>query len=127
MNIAWANENEVISPNGRFTALVKNADEFAMGGPTVGTLTISNGYMDDTASPSIAFSSNNKLFAYAKWIGRQCFLVVIELDSNKEIFRSGPFSVIEITGFFDTEIHFTESPIYLPKFLIASVTQDPNR
>ena len=96
---AWAESAELQSPDGRFVARVQDAFEIAMGGPTIGTLELSNGLRWHGCSPSMIWSDDSRYLALPRWSRRRQHLMVVSLELGEARFAKGELSVCELDSF----------------------------
>ena len=108
---AWSDSAVLESPDGRFEARMQNAFEIAMGGPTMGTLELSNGLRWHGCNPSMVWSDDSRYLALPMWDGkRRQHLMVISLELGEARFARGELSVCELDTFEDGIISGVERP-----------------
>ena len=111
----WADSVELISANGELTATIVDTREIAMGSPTSGSLTISNGMIFQRCNPSIVWSDDSQFLAVPQWTFlRDQRLLVIAPKENRFGYAKGIFRVLELHSFSDGKIKGIDSPIYQP-------------
>ncbi len=103
------------SPDGTSVAEMKDAYEIAMGGPTQGSLELSNGMKLECCSPSIQWSADSQFLAVPQWTPdkRQRLIVVDMVNRYVKVFP-GIYRVLQIESFEDGTIHGVDSPIHKP-------------
>ena len=111
----WDYSVYLTSPDGELTAAIIDASEIAMGAPTWGTLTISNGMTFQKCNPSIVWSDDSQFLAVPQWTReRDQRLMIIAVKENKVGYATGIFSVLELHSFVGGKIKGIDSPIHKP-------------
>ena len=76
----WEYFVDLTSPDHLVRAVIADASEISMGGPSSGTLRLSNGFTVDGCNTSIIWSDDSKYLAVPQWTrDRQQLLLVISV------------------------------------------------
>jgi hypothetical protein len=98
------------SPDGRFTATMTDAQEFQMGSPTHGTLTLSNGMVRENCSPSMVWSDDSEYLATSEIIDRvhPARVVVFSMRRADARYAPGQYDGLEFQSFSDGTVRATD-------------------
>ena len=113
---AWDYSLNLTSPDGRITAVIDVASEVGQGGPTHGTLVLSNGLTIEGCNPSAVWSDDSKFLAVPKWVkvlGQR--LLVISMEQQSVGYAREVFSLLELHSFSGGKIKGIDSPAYEPR------------
>lgn len=112
----WEARVELISPNGRITATIRDAIEIAMGAPTCGQLDLSNGISVPNCNPSIVWSSDSEYLAVPQWThDRRQRLLVIAMREKQLGYAPDVYDVLQLEAFHSGIITGTDSPVHMPR------------
>jgi len=95
---------DVVSPDTKFVACIRNSHEFAMSAPVLSEITVNNISMKD-CSPSIMWSDDSRFLAVPQWrLARKApywYEIIYVLDTQTGVMRSTPgkYIVIKLTRF----------------------------
>jgi hypothetical protein len=125
----WICSANVVSPDGRYRAIMSEAWEIAMGGPTNGTLLVLDMHQGErvcarveSCNPSFVWSADSEALAVPQWTpSRQQRLIVVSLPSGKVHVADGKFRVLELHSFNNKKVHGVDSPIYRPTVIDLAV------
>lgn len=118
----WSGSVSVVSPDGTLTAVVENASEIAMGGPTSGELRLSNGILVESCNPSIAWSDDSRYLAVPRWtVDRSQRLLVIDVRTRRRRAFASTFRVLELRSFSHGWIEGIDSPTHMPAKVALNV------
>ncbi len=118
------------SPNGKFTAEIKDAREVSMGNPTYGTLVLSSGLAVERCNPSFIWSDDSVYLAVSQfsynWLwgtGKQRLLII---DANKGmVWQSLKLAYyIQPKSFVHGVLTVTLNPTHKPRTMLFRVPQD---
>jgi len=120
----WTDSVYLTSPDGELKATIIDAREIAMGAPTSGSLTISNGMTFQRCNPSVVWSDDSQFLAVPQWtLYRDQRLLVIAPKENRVGYAAGIFRVLELHSFSDGKIKGIDSPIYQPREIEVDVNK----
>ena len=120
----WEWSVEVSSPDGKLTAIIKDAGEIAMGAPTSGTLRLSNGFTVEGCKPSIVWSSDSQYLAVPQWTKNKAQrLLIVEPATKKITVMPGSYRVLQLESFENGFISGIDSPVHMPTQLRVHVTK----
>jgi hypothetical protein len=119
----WIDSVERISPDGRFRALITQATEIAMGGPTRGVLVIAENQRDgrvharlESCSPSFIWSNDSRALAVPQWTpSRKQLMAIVSVPSGRVALVAGEFHVLELHAFERGVVRGIDSPVYMPR------------
>lgn len=119
----WHSETiESRSPDGRFTAVVHEPTEIAMGAPTSGELKVSNGQSGDGCSPSIVWSDDSRFLAVPQWTkDREQRLMILNVETRERKFAPQTYRVLALASFSGGIVRGVDSPIHEPVELAFDV------
>ena len=125
----WICSANVVSPDGRYRAVMSEAWEIAMGGPTSGTLLVLDLHQGErvcarveSCNPSFVWSADSDALAVPRWTpSRQQQLIVVSLPSGKVRVAQGLFRVLELHSFENKKVHVVDSPIHRPTAIDLTV------
>ena len=119
----WAYGANLKSPNGSLVATISDASEIAMGAPTSGTLTISNGITIPHCNPSMVWSEDSQYLAVPQWTDNnsQNLVIISMIDAKQYMFKT-LYRVLELSKFIDGEITGVDSPIHKTKKLKVQIS-----
>jgi len=104
------------SPDGKFTAVIEEAFEIAMGAPTSGTLKISNGQEIEHCNPSFIWSDDSRYLAVPQWTpSRMQHLLIIDVVDERTFVAAGEYRVLELKEFSGGVVRGTDSPVHKPR------------
>jgi len=111
------------SPDGRTTATIEDAMEIAMGGPTFGRLTLSNGMFRESCNPSMVWSEDSEYLAVPQWTKERAQrLLVISVVRRSARYAPSEYRVLELRAFRNGKIRGIDSPIFMPQAIEVDVT-----
>lgn len=114
-NSPWDYGAKQVSPNGDLVAEIKDAHEVAMGGPTWGTMEISNGMKIEDCNTSFRWSNDSRYLAVPQWTPkRKQRLIVVDVLNKKTYPFSETYRVLQLETFEDGKIEGIDSPIHMP-------------
>lgn len=127
----WTDAADCISPDGRFRASISGAGEICMGGPTCGTLVISENRKGgqvmarvELCSPSFVWSSDSRALAVPQWRkDRSQRLCVVSVPAGVVRAAPGTFAVLELHAFEQGIVRGVDSPIHLPESFAITVEE----
>ena len=122
----WADSATLTSPDGRTTAAIADAWEIAMGAPTSGELTLSNGMSRDSCNPSMIWSEDSDYLAVPQWTtDRAQRLLVLCVSKRTSRYAPGQYRVLELHSFRAGVVRGVDSPIHMPRPIEVDVRQLP--
>jgi hypothetical protein len=118
----WSAAADVVSPDGRYRAVIAEAIEVGMGAPTSGTLVISDNQGGRThvrvesCNPSIVWSSDSRTMAFPQWTpDRQQRLCVVSFPGGVVRSLDENFRVLELHSLEGGIVRGIDSPVYMPR------------
>ena len=112
----WQCTVDLASPDHLVRAVVDDASEISMGGPTSGTLRLSNGVAVDHCNTSMIWSDDSKYLAVPQWTrNRQQLLMVISISNKASGYAPTTYRVLELRFFSDGVIEAIDSPVFMPR------------
>jgi hypothetical protein len=121
---------KVESPNGLYEAVFDNAGEICMGGPAVGTLTITEKTTGrriacaQDANGAFIWASDSSAIAYPKWNSRRYQnLAIIRIPEGSHEISDDVFRVLELESFESGLVEGVDSPIHNPRRVSYTVLQ----
>lgn len=118
----WYSETlHLDSPDMSKRATLIEPSEIAMGSPTCGELSVSNGQSASNCNPSIVWSENSRFLAVPQWFDRKQRLLLLDTDSRKRAFAPEWFSVLELHAFSNGIVTGIDSPLYQPRRIAFDV------
>lgn len=101
--------------------------EIAMGGPSIGTLYLSNGFMLESCSPSMVWSHDSVYLAVPVWTHeRMQKLAVISVENRRVVYVGGIYRVLQLESFNNGVIRGIDSPIHRPEKVEIDVRKPNN-
>ncbi len=121
----WDGGAELTSPDGRTTAAILCANEVAMGAPTAGELTLSNGIISrQRCNPSMVWSSDSEYLAVPEWTeDRNQRLLVISMSRRQFGYAPKEYRVLQLESFDDAIVRGIDSPAYMPKRVKVDISE----
>lgn len=111
INSPYADSVCLISPDGKFTATIREASETRMGGPSFGTFEISDGASYEGCNTSIVWSDDSRYLAVAQLTSYNPLrLLVISVEEKRFGYAPGFFGLLELHSFSHGKIKGIESP-----------------
>jgi tetratricopeptide (TPR) repeat protein len=112
----FATRAEQSSPDGMLTASVLGLQEIGMGGPTSGTLEISNGISVKNCNPSLLWSSDSRYLAVPQWTQtmKQRLLIIYMADRSIHT-APGTYRILRLESFENGVVRGIDSPEYQPQ------------
>ena len=125
----WSGSADRISPDGRYRAVIHEADEVGMGAPTRGKLVVSDNSLGgrthfsvESCNPSFVWSSDSRALAVPQWTpNRRQRMCIVSVPSGAVQAVAGEFSVLELHSLEQGIIRGVDSPIYMPRSFAFSV------
>ena len=104
---------EQVSPDGRFTAAIRDGREIGWGDPTLGTLEISSGISVPDCNPSFVWSDDSCSLAVPQWTeGMMQRVLVIRIADGSIRAAAGLFNVLRLESFQNNVIRGVDSPAH---------------
>lgn len=120
----WTRSCKVESPNKKFTAEIFYAEEIAMGAPSGGLLTLSNGFSINRCNTSIVWSDDSRYLAVPRWTENLAQrLMIIDVANNKVFYDDKLYRVLELHEFKGNTVYGIDSPIHKPEKLEVNVSE----
>ena len=118
----WSDNASLTSPDGSLTASLNETHEISMGGPSSGTLIVSNGQSVNYCSPSIVWSDDSKYLAVPQWtLERTQRLIVLHPRERLIGYVPGEFRVLRLESFHGGKIRGVDSPAHDPQPIEVSL------
>lgn len=114
-NSPWSQSAFLKSPDGSLTAFINETGEISMGGPSSGTLMISNGQVIEDCSPSMVWSDDSNYLAVPQWTRERKQRLLVLQPRRRLIGRvQGKFRVLKLESFKEGRIRGVDSPAHDP-------------
>jgi hypothetical protein len=123
----WDDIAVLRSPDGRKRATFFDGLEIAMGGPTVGTVTV---YADGTAwqvdnvNASMVWSSDSRRLAIPFWKGHVQRLMILDTETQTRSVGTAEYRVLQLEEFNGGVVRAIDSPIHVPAVVAITLGAD---
>lgn len=125
----WADSADLVSPDGRYRAVIADAQEIRMGAPTSGTLEIRENHEGgrvlrrlDGSNPSCVWSDRSDALAVPRWTdGLMQRLLIVPVATRAIRSIPGEYRVLELHAFDAGVVSGVDSPIHMPRAVRVSV------
>lgn len=128
---SWEYFAKAESPNGLYEAIFDDAGEICMGGPAVGTLTITEKKTGrqiariEDANGAFVWATDSGAVAYPKWNSRRYQnLAIVWIPEASHDISEDTFRVLELGSFDDGLIEGIDSPIHKPQRVSIRFTKN---
>jgi len=99
---SWRRSYEAVSPDGRRIAVMGQAMEIYMSGPTKGILTISGTMKIPDCSPAFLWSDDSRYLAAPQWkyvLRRRQRLLVVDLEQSAIYISAARYRLLQLNAF----------------------------
>jgi len=120
----WRRQFYLTAPNGQKSAIIYEAWELFMSGPTYGKLFVGKDFRIENCSPTFAWSADSRYIAIPQWQGfwrRKEKILVLDMLEKKIYESREKYKLLIVDGFVNEEFLITESPIRKKKKLKISL------
>jgi hypothetical protein len=128
----WRRSHRASSPDGRFTAEIREASEMCMSGPTKGKLGGSGVREISDCSPAFLWSEDSRYLAVPQWVSwflrrPKQRMIIYDMDSSA-VYASEPiFTMLILERFSASQLSGTDSPLLKPKAVTISLERELKR
>jgi hypothetical protein len=106
------------SPDGRYTVDLVDGGEYRMGGPIIGKIAVSTGYVFENCGQAMIFAADSRHLAVAIWKEQELpegvrlvqSILVIDPETGDSVRWPGEFGELQFRDFEHGAIHALESP-----------------
>ncbi len=128
----WRSDYRLISPDGKIIAEICHAGEVSMGNPTIGTLTLSNGFELERCNPSFIWSDDSRYLVVPQYfrrfgLFRRQHLIIIDVV-NQQAYQSRRITCyFQPESFLNGRLITTEEPFSDAVVVQWSIPEDMNQ